>query len=95
MWRGLTLRVVVAFVVPTCLTQAGDLNRARDVYRMALNTVPHKQFTFSKLWLLAAKFEIRRCVVCRVFVTASFQRLSLHSRDLLLLRRPLRRPDTT
>ncbi|KAL4073761.1 hypothetical protein J3A83DRAFT_4371055 [Scleroderma citrinum] len=41
-------------------TKAGDYERARQVYRTALNLVPHKHFTFAKLWVMAAQFEIRR-----------------------------------
>jgi len=37
-----------------------DYERARQVYCTALNLVPHKQFTFAKLWIMAAQFEIRR-----------------------------------
>ncbi|KAH7889112.1 hypothetical protein F5I97DRAFT_1803327 [Phlebopus sp. FC_14] len=37
-----------------------DYERARQVYRTALNLVPHKQFTFAKLWIMAARFEVRR-----------------------------------
>lgn len=37
-----------------------DYTRARQIYQTALNLVPHKQFTFAKLWLMFAKFEIRR-----------------------------------
>ncbi len=39
---------------------AGDIQRARQVYAEALKLVPHKEFTFAKLWLLAAQFEIRQ-----------------------------------
>lgn len=39
--------------------EAGDMERAREVYRAALKLVPHQSFTFAKLWLLAAKLEIR------------------------------------
>jgi crooked neck len=39
---------------------AGDIDRARVIYEKALETVPHKQFSFSKLWRLYAHFEIRR-----------------------------------
>ncbi|KAF8882457.1 hypothetical protein BD779DRAFT_1612457 [Infundibulicybe gibba] len=35
-------------------------NRARQIYETAIKLVPHKQFTFAKLWLMFAKFEIRR-----------------------------------
>ncbi|GBE80504.1 Pre-mRNA-splicing factor CLF1 [Sparassis crispa] len=34
--------------------------RAREVYQTALKLVPHKQFTFAKLWILFARFEVRR-----------------------------------
>ncbi|KAF8731621.1 hypothetical protein AX14_004568, partial [Amanita brunnescens Koide BX004] len=37
-----------------------DYDRTREIYRTALRLVPHKQFTFAKLWLMFAKFEIRR-----------------------------------
>ncbi|KAF7338170.1 Pre-mRNA splicing factor [Mycena venus] len=37
-----------------------DYNRARQIYQEAIKLVPHKQFTFAKLWLMFAKFEIRR-----------------------------------
>ncbi|TEB34218.1 protein prenylyltransferase [Coprinellus micaceus] len=37
-----------------------DYTRAREIYQTAVKLVPHKQFTFSKLWLMYAKFELRR-----------------------------------
>ncbi|ORX40972.1 Pre-mRNA-splicing factor CLF1 [Kockovaella imperatae] len=37
-----------------------DFDRARDVYKAAIKLVPHRQFTFAKLWLAYAYFEIRR-----------------------------------
>ncbi|TFY58476.1 hypothetical protein EVJ58_g6398 [Rhodofomes roseus] len=37
-----------------------DYARARQVYETAIRVVPHKQFTFAKLWLMFAKFEVRR-----------------------------------
>ncbi|XP_047326211.1 crooked neck-like protein 1 [Impatiens glandulifera] len=39
---------------------AQDMNRTRDVYRECLNLIPHAKFSFSKIWLMAAKFEIRQ-----------------------------------
>ncbi|KAH8112430.1 pre-mRNA-splicing factor CLF1 [Phellopilus nigrolimitatus] len=30
------------------------------IYRTVLQVVPHKQFTFAKLWLMFARFEVRR-----------------------------------
>ena len=40
--------------------EAEDAERARQVYRAALELLPHKKFTFAKLWLLYAQFEIRQ-----------------------------------
>ncbi|KAM0451393.1 hypothetical protein ACHAO4_006068 [Trichoderma viride] len=37
-----------------------DVERARQIYTTCLNMIPHKKFTFAKLWLLAAQFEIRQ-----------------------------------
>ncbi|KAM1223780.1 hypothetical protein ACFX2G_043721 [Malus domestica] len=39
---------------------ARDEDRARAVYRMCLELIPHKKFTFAKMWILAAEFEIRQ-----------------------------------
>jgi len=39
---------------------ANDIERARQVYKHALETVPHQHFTFAKLWVYAAKLELRR-----------------------------------
>lgn len=38
----------------------GDYERTREVYKAAIAIIPHKQFTFAKLWLNYANFEIRR-----------------------------------
>ena len=40
--------------------EVNDPERARQVYRAALELIPHKKFTFAKLWLLYAQFEIRQ-----------------------------------
>ncbi|CAL7943728.1 unnamed protein product [Xylocopa violacea] len=37
-----------------------DIERCRQVYRACLELIPHKHFTFSKMWLLYAYFEIRQ-----------------------------------
>lgn len=37
-----------------------DLERTRQVYRFCLKLIPHRRFTFAKIWLYAAKFEIRQ-----------------------------------
>ncbi|CAN0576634.1 unnamed protein product [Ectocarpus sp. 12 AP-2014] len=39
--------------------QAEDAQRTREVYRACLDVVPHKSFTFAKIWLMLAKFEVR------------------------------------
>ncbi|KZL81816.1 pre-mrna-splicing factor clf1 [Colletotrichum incanum] len=40
--------------------QAKDVERARQIYRVCLELIPHKKFTFAKIWLLKAQFEIRQ-----------------------------------
>ncbi|WCJ26466.1 Pre-mRNA-splicing factor CLF1 [Euphorbia peplus] len=40
--------------------EAGDVERTRKVYRECLNLIPHKKFSFAKIWLLAAQFELRQ-----------------------------------
>ncbi|KAK5987640.1 Pre-mRNA-splicing factor clf1 [Cladobotryum mycophilum] len=37
-----------------------DVERARQIYNTCLGLIPHKKFTFAKVWLLAAQFEIRQ-----------------------------------
>ncbi|EHK16431.1 uncharacterized protein TRIVIDRAFT_56958 [Trichoderma virens Gv29-8] len=37
-----------------------DVERARQIYTTCLNLIPHKKFTFAKIWLLAAQFEVRQ-----------------------------------
>ncbi|XP_046981813.1 protein crooked neck [Schistocerca americana] len=39
--------------------EAEDEERTRQVYRACLQLLPHKIFTFSKIWLLYAQFEVR------------------------------------
>lgn len=39
---------------------AKDVDRTRQVYRACLEIVPHQQFTFAKIWLMYAHFEIRQ-----------------------------------
>lgn len=41
------------------LTQ-GDLERASEVYQTSLQVIPHKYFTFAKIWIFAAKLFVRR-----------------------------------
>ncbi|KAL6810742.1 TPR-like protein [Trichoderma sp. SZMC 28013] len=37
-----------------------DAERARQIYTTCLNLIPHTKFTFAKIWLLAAQFEVRQ-----------------------------------
>ena len=37
-----------------------DLYRASKVYETCLQLIPHKQFSFSKIWILAAQVHVRR-----------------------------------
>ncbi|KAH8513292.1 hypothetical protein H0E87_006545 [Populus deltoides] len=39
---------------------AEDIEQTREVYRECLNLIPHEKFSFAKIWLLAAQFEIRQ-----------------------------------
>src|SRR5699024_5871919 len=38
-----------------------DIERTREVYNFVLKQIiPHKEFTFAKIWIMAAKFEVRQ-----------------------------------
>ncbi|XP_006812602.1 crooked neck-like protein 1 [Saccoglossus kowalevskii] len=37
-----------------------DYEKTRQVYQACLELIPHKKFTFAKLWLLFAQFEVRQ-----------------------------------
>lgn len=37
-----------------------DVDRARTIYSTCLQTIPHKQFSFAKIWLQAALLEVRQ-----------------------------------
>ncbi|XP_010465138.1 PREDICTED: crooked neck-like protein 1 [Camelina sativa] len=37
-----------------------DVERTRSVYRECLKLIPHTKFSFGKIWLLAAQYEIRQ-----------------------------------
>ncbi|XP_062203772.1 uncharacterized protein LOC133905968 [Phragmites australis] len=39
---------------------AQDIERTREVYKECLKLIPHKKFTFAKMWLMAGQFEIRQ-----------------------------------
>lgn len=40
--------------------KAADMEKTREVYATCLKLIPHKKFTFAKIWLMFAKFEIRQ-----------------------------------
>jgi crooked neck len=37
-----------------------DVDRARQIYQECLKLIPHKKFTFAKIWLMKAQFDIRQ-----------------------------------
>jgi crooked neck len=39
---------------------AKDFNRAKEIYTKCISLIPHKIFTFAKIWIHYAKFLIRR-----------------------------------
>jgi crooked neck len=39
---------------------AKDLDRAAEVYNACLSVIPHKKFSFAKIWIYAAKVHVRR-----------------------------------
>ncbi|PIK60199.1 putative crooked neck-like protein 1 isoform X2 [Apostichopus japonicus] len=40
--------------------EAKDSGRTREVYKACIDLIPHKKFTFAKIWLMFACFEIRQ-----------------------------------
>jgi len=40
--------------------EAQDVERTRDVYKECIRQIPHKIFSFSKIWLMYAHFEVRQ-----------------------------------
>ncbi|KAK3394558.1 hypothetical protein B0H63DRAFT_461268 [Podospora didyma] len=40
--------------------EAKDIERARQIYDTCLELIPHKKFTFAKIWVAKAHFEIRQ-----------------------------------
>ena len=37
-----------------------DIERARQIYQECLKLIPHKKFTFAKMWIMKAQFEVRQ-----------------------------------
>ncbi|CAO3675909.1 unnamed protein product [Rhizopus stolonifer] len=40
--------------------ETNDVDRTREIYEQCIRLLPHKQFTFAKIWLMYAQFEIRQ-----------------------------------
>ncbi|CAG8712942.1 7224_t:CDS:2, partial [Cetraspora pellucida] len=40
--------------------EAMDYERTRQIYQECIKLIPHKKFTFAKMWLLYAQFEVRQ-----------------------------------
>eukprot|EP00818_Percolomonas_sp_WS_P004955 CAMPEP_0117443808 /NCGR_PEP_ID=MMETSP0759-20121206/4900_1 /TAXON_ID=63605 /ORGANISM="Percolomonas cosmopolitus, Strain WS" /LENGTH=758 /DNA_ID=CAMNT_0005235823 /DNA_START=31 /DNA_END=2308 /DNA_ORIENTATION=+ len=40
--------------------RAKNPDHARQVYRMCLDYIPHEEFSFSKIWIMFARFEVRQ-----------------------------------
>lgn len=40
--------------------EMNDIERTREIYKTCLQIIPHKQFTFAKIWIMFAHFEIRQ-----------------------------------
>jgi len=40
--------------------EAEDVDKTREVYKACIEIIPHKKFTFAKIWILYAQFEIRQ-----------------------------------
>lgn len=40
--------------------EAEDFEKTRQVYDSCLKLIPHRSFTFAKIWLLYAHFEVRQ-----------------------------------
>jgi crooked neck len=38
----------------------GDVERVRQIYQECLKLIPHKKWTFAKIWIMKAQFEIRQ-----------------------------------
>ena len=60
-----------------------------QVYRAALELIPHKRFTFAKLWLLYAQFEIRQKEVELLYCNSITIFLNFCPRQVGLARRAL------
>ena len=41
-------------------TDENSVERVRGIYQRCLGVIPHKKFTFGKIWVMAAHFEVRQ-----------------------------------
>jgi len=41
-------------------TRGQDVERSRQIYTECLKLIPHKKWTFAKMWLMKAQFEVRQ-----------------------------------
>jgi crooked neck len=41
-------------------TVSQDIERTRQIYQECIRLLPHKRFTFAKVWLMFARFEVRQ-----------------------------------
>lgn len=69
--------------------QTGDIEKARAVYDALIKVVPHKQFSFAKVWKLYAEFEVRqlnldraRMIFGRAIAECAKERIFLDYADL-------------
>lgn len=54
------MHILTLAVQPASSSCCQDFNRAREIYKAAIRLIPHKRFTFAKLWIMFARFEMRR-----------------------------------
>lgn len=45
--------------------ESQDTERTRQIYEQCIQLIPHKKFTFAKIWLMYAQFEIRQMQVAQ------------------------------
>mmetsp|Transcript_73375 Transcript_73375/g.132114 ORF Transcript_73375/g.132114 Transcript_73375/m.132114 type:complete len:663 (+) Transcript_73375:106-2094(+) len=69
--------------------QTGDIDKARSVFDGLIKMIPHKQFSFAKVWKLYAEFEVRqlsldraRMIFGRAIAECQKERIFLDYADL-------------
>ncbi|WAR18187.1 CRNL1-like protein [Mya arenaria] len=55
-----TYERAIANIPPAQELEMEDAEKTRAVYKACLDIIPHKKFTFAKIWLLFAQFELRQ-----------------------------------